>query len=434
MSKKVVNVRAGRREPATRAEVELPEEVTVALCELAGAAREGLLALAVATGLQVMHTIMQEDVTGLCGPKGRHAPDRAAVRHGTEAGSVVLGGRRVPVRRPRVRGVGDAAGEVPVPAYEHFSQVDVLETMAVERMLAGLSTRRYGVGLEPVGEAVEAAATSTSKSAVSRRFVQATERALGELVGRDLTGLDVVAVMIDGVHFAEHLCVVALGVTNDGTKVPLGLVEGATENTTVVTGLLEDLRDRGLDVTRPVLVCIDGAKALRSAVRRIFDRPVIQRCQLHKIRNVEDHLPERLRPEAARRMREAHRQDSHLEAKAKLERLAKDLERTHPGAAASVREGLDETLTVLRLGLPPSLRSTFRSTNAVESMISIARDHSRNVKRWRGGQMALRWCAAGMLEAEKQFRRVKGHRHLPELRQILEHQFAETIDNKAEAA
>ena len=433
MAKKVVNARAGRREPAKPAEVELPEEVTVALAELAGAVKEGLLALAVATGLQVMHTIMQEDVTGICGPKGRHAPGRKAVRHGTEAGSVVLGGRRVPVRRPRVRGVGEA-GEVPVPAYDHFSQVDVLETMAVERMLAGLSTRRYTVGLEPVGEAIEAAATATSKSAVSRRFVQATERALGELIGRDLTGLDVVAVMIDGVHFAEHLCVVALGVTADGTKVPLGLVEGATENTTVVTGLLEDLRERGLDVTRPVLVCIDGAKALRSAVRRIFDKPVIQRCQLHKIRNVEDHLPERLRPEAARRMREAHRQDSHLEAKAKLERLAKDLERTHPGAAASVREGLDETLTVLRLGLPATLRSTFRSTNAVESMISIARDHSRNVKRWRGGQMALRWCAAGMIEAEKQFRRVKGHRHLADLRQILEHQFAETIDNKAEAA
>lgn len=434
MAKKVVNTRAGRREPATTpAVVQLPDEVTVALTELAGAAKEGLLALAVATGLQVMHTIMQEDVTSLCGPKGRHALDRAAVRHGTEAGSVVLGGRRVPVRRPRVRGVGEA-GEVPIPAYEQFSQVDVLETMAVERMLAGLSTRRYKLGLEPVGEAVEAAATATSKSAVSRRFVQATERALGELVARDLSGLDVVAVMIDGVHFAEHLCVVALGVTDDGTKVPLGLVEGATENTTVVTGLLEDLRDRGLDVTRPVLVCIDGAKALRSAVCRIFDKPVIARCQLHKIRNVEDHLPERLRPEAARRMREAHRQDSHLEAKAKLERLAKDLERTHPGAAASVREGLDETLTVLRLGLPASLRSTFRSTNAVESMISIARDHSRNVKRWRGGQMALRWCAAGMLEAEKQFRRVKGHRHLPQLRQILEHQFAETIDNKAEAA
>ncbi len=433
MAKKVVNARAGRREPATPVEVQLPEEVTVALTELAGAAKEGLLALAVATGLQVMHTIMQEDVTTICGPKGRHVLDRAAVRHGSEAGSVVLGGRRVPVRRPRVRGVGDA-GEVPVPAYEHFSQVDVLETMAVERMLAGLSTRRYVVGLEPVGEAVEAAATATSKSAVSRRFVQATERALSELVSRDLTGVDVVAVMIDGVHFAEHLCVVALGVTTDGTKVPLGLAEGATENTTVVTGLLEDLRDRGLDVTRPVLVCIDGAKALRSAVRRIFDKPVIQRCQLHKIRNVEDHLPERLRSEAARRMREAHRQDSHLEAKAQLERLAKDLDRTHPGAAASVREGLDETLTVLRLGLPTALRSTFRSTNAVESMISIARDHSRNVKRWRGGQMALRWCAAGMLEAEKQFRRVKGHRHLPELRQILEHQFAETIDNKTEAA
>ena len=236
--------------------------------------------MAVGTGLQVMAAMMDAEVAAVCGPKGKHDPDRTAVRHGTEAGSVTLGGRRVPVQRPRMR-AADGSGEVPVPAYELFSSTEVLGRMAMGRMLAGLSTRRYPVGLEPVGVKVERGATSTSKSAVSRRFVAATETALAELLATPLAGLDLVALMIDGVHFGEHLCVVALGIGIDGTKHPLGLVEGSTENTTVVTELLTGLRERGLDTTRPILVGIDGAKALRAAVTRVFDHPVIQRCQLH---------------------------------------------------------------------------------------------------------------------------------------------------------
>ena len=405
----------------------VPEAVTVAMTELAADVQEGLLALAVGTGLQVMAAMMDADVAAACGPKGKHDPARTALRHGQENGSVTFGGRRVPVRRPRMR-TADGTGELPVPAYELFSQTEILGRMAMERMLGGLSARRYPVGLEPVGRRVEQSARSTSKSAISRRFVAATETALAELLAAPLGGLELVALMVDGVHFGEHLCVVALGIGIDGTKHPLGLVEGSTENTTVVAELLAGLRDRGLDTTRPIFVGIDGAKALRAAVTRVFDHPVIARCQLHKIRNVADKLPDRLAATVTKRMRAAYHAESAILAEAQLEALAKELERTHPGAAGSLREGLSETLTVLRLGVPPTLARTLRSTNSIESMISICRNHSTNVKNWQNGNMALRWCAAGMVEAGKQFRRVNGHLHLPALRIALDqHVAAQTV-------
>ncbi len=378
--------------------VAVPERVSIAMEQVAAEMREGLLALAVGAGLQVMQQLMEADVAAVCGPRGRHDSGRAAVRHGSGAGSVTLGGRRVPVRRPRVR-AADGSGEVAVPAYELFTGTELLGRLALEKMLAGVSTRRYPAGLEPVGDAVQQSSRATSRSAVSRRFVAMTEHALADLLDKDLTDLDLVAVMVDGVYFAEHLCVVALGIDIDGVKHPLGLVEGSTENTTVVRALLAGLRDRGLDVTRPVVAVLDGATALSAAVKEVFDRPVIGRCQLHKLRNVRDHRPETMRGPVEKRMRAAYHAASALEAEALLAALAKELEKSHPGAAGSLREGMAETLTVLRLEVPPTLARTLRSTNAVESMISIARDHSRNVKRWRDGQMALRWCAAGMLEA-----------------------------------
>jgi len=397
----------------------VPEQVSIAMEEIAADMREGLLALAVGAGVQVMAQLMEADVTAACGPRGKHDPDRTATRHGTEAGSVTLGGRRVPISRPRVR-ASDGSGELPVPAYELFNGTELLGRMAMEKMLGGLSTRRYSFGLEPVGEQLHAESRSTSKSAVSRKFVAMTEHALGDLLAADLSELDLVALMIDGVHFADHLCVVALGIDIDGVKHPLALVAGSTENTTLVRGLLVGLRERGLDVTKPILAVLDGAKALKAAVEEVFDQPVIARCQIHKLRNVRDHLPEKMRGPVAKRMRTAYHADSVLEAEALLEALAKELDKTHPGAAGSLREGMHETLTVLRLDVPPSLARTLRSTNAIESMISISRDHARNVKRWRDGQMALRWCAAGMAEASKQFRRVNGHMHLPTLRTALE--------------
>jgi putative transposase len=411
----------------------LPERVTVAVAELASAAREGLLALAVGTGLQVLQAMLAEDVARLVGAKGRHLPERTAVRHGGEPGQVTLGGRRVRVRRPRVR-TADGTGEVAVPTYQAFAATELLDQLAVERMLAKLSCRRYPAGLEPVGTQVVQASSGTSKSAVSRRFVARTKHALADLLAQDLTGMDLVALMVDGIRVADHTCVVALGITLDGTKVPLALAEGATENATVVTEVLTGLRDRGLDVTRPILVVIDGAKALRRAVTEVFDHPVIQRCQLHKLRNVTDRLPKALAATVAKRMRRAYHLPDPLVAQAELEALARELDRAHPGAASSLREGLAETLTIGRLGVPPTLARTLRSTNTIESMIEICRDHAINVKRWQDGQMVLRWIAAGMGEAAKQFRRVNGHLYLLALRVALDQTIAAVTPGKEDAA
>jgi transposase-like protein len=411
----------------------LPERVTIALAELAGAAREGLLALAVGTGLGVLGSLLDADVERLVGPKGRHQPGRSAVRHGSQPGKVTLGGRRVRVDRPRVRRA-DGTAELPLPTWQAFASTELLDQLALERMLAKLSTRCYRHGLEPVGSQVEHAATGTSRSAVSRRFVAATEHALAQLLAADLSGLDLVALMLDGIRVAEHTCVVALGITIDGTKVPLALAEGATENATVVRDLLASLRDRGLEVTRPILVVLDGAKALRRAVDDVFDHPVVQRCQLHKLRNVCDRLPAALASTVAKRMRRAYHHADALAAEADLEALARELDRSHPGAASSLREGLAETLTVIRLGVPPTLARTLRSTNSIESMIAICRDHAANVKRWQDGQMVLRWVAAGMGEAANQFRRVNGYLHLPALRSALDATITTVTPSKEDAA
>jgi putative transposase len=407
-------------------EVAVPEQVIVSMAEIAESAKEGLLALAVGTGLQVMAAMFAEDAARLCGPGGKHNPGRAGYRHGTGAGSVTLGGRRIGATRPRVR-AADGSGELHLPSYDLFSGTEVLGKMALERMLAGLSSRRYARGLEPAGTAVEEAASATGKSAVSRRFVAATETALAELMSKRLDDLDLVAFMVDGVHFGEHTCVVALGIGIDGTKHPLGVEEGSTENAAVVTDLITGLRERGLDTTRPILAVLDGAKALSKAVKDVFGKPVIHRCQEHKIRNVKDKLPEKLRSVTEKRMRQAYHAETALQAEAELTELARELGKTHPGAAASLREGMAETLTVLRLGVPPTLARTLRSTNSIESMIGICREHSKNVKRWRDGTMALRWCAAGMTEAGKQFRRVNGHLHLPKLRAALDAYFTGNV-------
>ena len=372
-----------------RGEIPVPEQVIVSMAEIAESAKEGLLALAVGTGMQVMAAMFDEDVTWLCGPAGKHSSERAGYRHGSEAGSVTLGGRRLPVTRPRVR-AADGSGELHLPSYDLFSSTEILGRLAMEKMLAGLSSRRYTAGLEPAGQAVAGQATAASKSAVSRRFVAATETALEQLMSRRLDDLDLVAFMVDGVHFGEHTCVVALGIGIDGTKHPLAVEEGSTENATLATGLITGLRDRGLDVTRPILAVLDGSAALARAVRDVFDKPLIQRCQQHKIRNVRDKLPEKLKVVAEKRMRQAYHAESALKAEGLLTGLARELDKTHPGAAASLREGMAETLTILRLEVPPTLARTIRSANPVESMIEICREHSKNVKRWRDGTMARR--------------------------------------------
>jgi putative transposase len=388
--------------------------------------RQGLLAASTAVGLELMDELLAVEVTEVAGPRGKHNPARVAMRHGTQPGTVTLGGRRVGVRRPRVRTTGEDEHELELESYRVFASTDLLAEGIVARMLAGLSTRRYPAGLEPVGEQVDAQASGTSKSAVSRRFVAATAERLAGLLGRRLDEERWLVVFLDGFGMGEHLLVGALGVTEDGTKVPLGVVEGTTENKAVCIRLVADLRDRGLDAERGVLFVVDGGRALERAIRGVFGaKALIQRCRRHKERNVTEHLPEAERPLVQRRLRAAWALADADQARAELTQLARSLDRKRPGAAASLREGLEQTLTVTRLGVGGRLLQTVESTNPVESMIEIVRDHATRVKRWSSGEMALRWAAAGMLAAEGQFRRVKGYRELPQLARALERATAE---------
>jgi transposase-like protein len=393
----------------------LPMRVQDALGELAGAAKEGLLALSVGVGLGVMAELMEEELDEVVGPKGRHDPERSAVRHGYEAGEVTLGGRRVAVERPRAR-TADGESELSLQTYRHFADRDPLTRLVLEQMLAGVSTRRFERTREPVGEEVEAEARSVSKSAVSREFVARTRENLEVLMSRRLDDVRLAVLMIDGIELKGRTNVVALGITTDGVKIPLGLWEGSTENAAVATALLSDLVDRGLDVEQGVLCVLDGAKALRKAVRDVLGvHTPVHRCVRHKERNVLDHLPERDRAALKRRLRRAWADTDHARALDALRALAAELDRSHPGAAASLREGMEETLTLTRLGIKGSLKRTLESTNPCESMIECVRRSARNVKRWQSGDMCLRWTAAGMLEAERQFRRVIGYRDLAKL-------------------
>jgi transposase-like protein len=379
------------------------------------------LALSVEVGLGVLRELLEAEVDQVVGLKAKHNPERTAVRHGHEDGEVTLGGRRVAVERPRVR-TADGEAEVPLATYEHFAGRDQLEGVVLERMLSGVSTRKYRRVQEPVGEAVEQDARSTSKSAVSRTFVQRTRDLLWKLMNRPLADLRLAVMMLDGIELHGRTNIVALGITTEGDKLALGLWEGSTENAAVAGALLADLVDRGLDVEQGLLFVIDGSKALRKAIRQVFGNDVpVQRCVQHKERNVLDHLPERDRDTVKRRLRQAWQDNDHDIALEQLNTLALELDKPHPGAASSLREGMEETLTVTRLGITGKLKRTLQSTNPCESMISTVRAINRNVKNWSSGEMALRWTAAGMLEAETRFRKVEGYRGLANLAIAIEH-------------
>jgi putative transposase len=414
MKKHVAAVRLVDRDEATEA-VELPEELRLSLGAIAGVAREGLLAMCTTVGLAVMGEIMTAEMTAkVGGPKHAKLAQRQGNWHGSAPGSAVLGGRRVPVERPRGRSV--AGDEIELAAYAAFSNDDLLSQVVMERMLAGVATRRHARVNEPVGDDLDAQATSTSRSSVSRRFKAATDAQLDELMSRDLSELDLAALMLDGVHFADACCVVALAIGADGTKVPVGLWLGDTENKTVVTALLADLVARGLNTDGGLLVVIDGAKALATAVGKVFgDTAFIQRCTLHKRRNVRDHLPKDQQAWVDRKLAAAFNHDDPAKGERACRDLAAQLEARWPDAAASLREGLEDMFTVRRLGVGGRLAASLTNTNCIESMISIARDTTKNVKRWRDGKMIKRWCAAGMLNAERSFRRLKGYRQMPTL-------------------
>lgn len=401
------------QEQATRV-ADLPEEISLALADIAGVAREGLLAMSVAAGMAVMQTMFEAEITAVAGAKGKHNPDRAAVRHGTGKGSVTLGGRRVEVTRPRARTLD--GHEVPLAAYSAFAADDLLGQVVLERMLAGVATRRHARIAEPMGKAVLEGASSTGRSAVSRRFIRKTETALAELLARDLTEEKLKVLMLDGEHMAGRCVIVALGITADGRKLPVGLWDGATENKTVVRAMLADLVSRGLSAEDGLLVVIDGAKALSAAVNEVFGaQAAVQRCTLHKRRNVADHLPDKEKAWVDAKLVKAFNHPDPDLGLRNAKHLAGLLDKAHPGAANSLREGLEEMFTVARLGIDGRLAKTLVTSNPVESMISIARTTNRNVTRWRDGHMVLRWTAAGMLNAERSFRRIKGYKQMPQL-------------------
>ena len=428
MKKKVAVVTVAEAEEAARV-ADLPVEATVALAEVAGAIKDGLLAFASATGLVVMFQMMQTELTGRVGKKHAKIPvdERVGNWHGTTKGSVVLGGRTVTTERPRGRNTDGT--EIELDTWKVFSSKDLLDSLVVERMLAGVATRRHHDMAEPVGTDIEERARSTSKSAISRRFVAATTKALGELMARSLADLDVAVVMIDGLEVAGQCAVVALVITTDGTKVPVGLWLGDTENKTVVTALLADLVARGLSTEGGVLVVIDGAKALAAGVKKVFgEAALMQRCTLHKRRNVSGHLPKELAASIDRRLAIIFAQPNANKALDAAKRLAAELEAGHPDAAASLREGLEDMFTVRRLGVSGALAKTLTNTNCIESMISIARRTTCRVTRWKDGNMKKRWVAAGMLEAERSFRRVRGHRDMGRLVSALRREIGRRTD------
>src|SRR3954471_8702902 len=393
----------------------LPPPVQEALGQLVGAAREGLLALSVGVGLGVVQELMEAEVTEVVGPKVKGNPDRVAKRHGHEDGSMTLGGRRVPVRRPRVR-TADDEHEVPVATYGYFADPDPLTRAVMDRMLAGVSTRRFARVGEPVGSEVEQASASTSKTSVSEMFIERTRSALGELMDRRLDDVRLAVMMLDGLEIAERTHVVALGISTEGVKIPLGLWEGSTENATLARTLLADLVDRGLDPEQAILFVIDGGKALRRAIKDVFgEHALVDRCQRHKERNVIDLLPERDRDTVQARMRAAWALTDPELAEQRLQLLGGELDRSWPDAGASLREGMSETLTLMRLAITGQLAKTLSSTSPCESMIEIVRNTQRNVKRWQDGDMRKRWTAAGMLVAEQQFRRIIGYKDLAKL-------------------
>ena len=412
MSKKklpVVTVAAG--DEADRL-AHLGAEATIALVDVADAIKEGLLAFCCSAGLLAVRQVMEEELTALVGPKGRHDPDRPATRNGRAPGSVTLGGRRVPIERPRATLA--EGGELRLDSYTVFSSTDLLTQLAMERMLAGVATRRHGLVAEPIGDELEARSRGDSKSAVSRRFVSASKAKLTELLGRDLSSIDAAVLMIDGIVFAECVCVAAMVVTTDGTKVPVGLWDGDTENARVVKDLLADLVARGLRYEEGLLVVIDGAKALASGVRSVFGtHAVVQRCTLHKRRNVGDYLDPITARTVDSQLSRAFNDVDAARGKKVADGIARQLEAEHPSAAASLREGLDEMFAVRRLGVGDRLARSLTCTNIIESMISVVADLTRRVKSWRDPKMVNRWVGVGMLEAERSFRRVKGCKDMP---------------------
>ena len=373
-----------------------------------------------AAGIEALGTMLEKDAQEACGPRHSREEGRRGYRWGRTQGKIDFHGGRVEIERPRVRVLGGK--EMVLPSWERAITEDWLGRWALNLMLINVSTRKFRRAVRlPEGDIPAPHGAGVSKSAASRHFVALSAERMKEWMTSDLSGLDILVVQIDGIHIVEDLVLVAaIGIDGDGVKHPLGLVEGATENTAVVQALIDNLVERGLDPAVPRLFIIDGAKALSKAIRRTFGRHTpIQRCQIHKARNIMGRLPPSLHAAVRRVLRQAWELDDAEKAEKLIRNLARRLEHEAPGASASILEGLDEMLTVTRLGLPSQLRRALACTNIIENMMGTVRRVCRNVKRWRTASMALRWTAAAMLEAKKGFRKLKAYKQLPALRMAL---------------
>jgi transposase-like protein len=380
------------------------------------AVQEGFFELCIRVGEQALYALMEQDRTELCGTKWSRDPSRIAVRGGSTSSEITLGGRRVGVRRLRASSIDGS--ELALPSFAWAADRDPLDEQTWRSIVAGVSTRSYAKSLDPLPDELQE--RSTSRSSVSRRFVALSQRQLTKCLSRPLGELDLWVVMIDGIDYRDHSILVAMGIDSSGKKHVLGVREGTTENSAVAGALLSDLVDRGLATDHPLLFVIDGGKALRKAIRRVFGEfGVVGRCQVHKMRNVLEHLPQEMRPSVRQAMRQAYASFKPDSARRQLERLARSLESDHPGAAASLREGLEETLTLQTLGIKGALWKTLRSTNPIENLNGGIAKFTRNVRRWRDGSMILRWVGSAILEAEQKFRRVRGYREMPTLIEAL---------------
>lgn len=391
---------------------------SIPISELMNSVREHVEAVSERAGLEIMKMVVEQERAYLTEVSGR-----GCYKWGSQPGFAVWGGRKVEFPNLRVR-AKNGKKEIPLESYAAFQNDGEMSRLALRDLMRGISTRNYKEGVEGV-----LSGYGVKKSSVSRQFIAASADKLKELLERDLSGLNLAVVFIDGVGFADNLLVAAIGVDSGGNKHPLGLWQGATENATVCKSLLEDLIRRGLDPHQKYLFVIDGSKALRSAIKHCFaERGLVHRCQQHKRKNVEDHLPDHLQGEFRRRMNAAYAMTGYEDALKALQDCARDLDRINPSAAASLREGMEETITLHRLGLPDALRKSLSTTNLIESPFAFVREKTGRVKRWRGADQAQRWTASALLLAEKSWRRIRGYTLMPKLLEALGREPVEKSD------
>jgi len=414
---KRTRVRKASRNQRKKREAEKAREIqlTLNLEELVVMLQDSLTEFATEVGLKVARLLLEDEVEQRCGRRYERVAERTVTRYGRQRGVVVIAGQKLPIQRPRVR-YTQRCGEARLETYAQLQSPEAMPESVLKRLVRGVSCRDYEGVVDLAREGF-----GVKKSSVSRSFVRASAKQVRALAERRFDGERFPVIYIDGVQYAGETMICALGITADGRKRLLGVRQGATENAAVCTALLEDLCGRGLDTSSPTLLVLDGAKALHAAVKRVWGKnALIQRCQVHKKRNVQEHLPKKHWAELSRQLHAAYHETDYEQALKRLKTTARWLDRLNPDAAASLREGMEETLAVVRLGVPELLRRTLATTNPIESAFSVAENVTSRVKRWRDGDMRRRWCIAGLLRAESKFGRVKGHRDMPQLLKALE--------------